>query len=141
MSDLPAGVSDSIFYTRPNGETVELMTYRRQPDIKFVQKPKQRRKIPGSFRKEARPRLKERDGMLCHYCHSVMIDPPTEVPGRKIPGNVATIEHVVPQSQKGPNHLDNLVLACLKCNNDFGSTYIKCHCDFCVEARAQFGVI
>lgn len=133
---------ETYLLTRDDGSVIELLNFRRQPDVSFCQKPKVRRKIPGSFRKDARPRLMERDGMLCHYCECDMIEPPTpEVIGRKPPGNTATIEHIVPQSQKGPNHLDNLVLACLQCNNDFGSTYIKCRCDFCHTARQLFGSV
>jgi 5-methylcytosine-specific restriction endonuclease McrA len=139
MSDLPEGLSESYFYSRPNGEKVELLNFRREPDVSFAKKKKVRRRLPGSIRSLARPRLIERDGLACHYCSKEMVLPTPENTVRSSPRNLATIEHVVPQSLGGPNHLDNLVLACLSCNNDFGSTYIKCRCEFCTNARAQFG--
>lgn len=136
--DLPP----TYLLTREDGSVVELMNFRREPDLTFTRKPKVKRSIPGSFVRSCRPRLAERDGMLCHYCGCGMVMPEQpEVPGRKPPRNMATIEHIVPQSHKGPNHMDNLVLACIACNNDFGSTYIKCNCDFCYSARQTFGSI
>ena len=46
-------------------------------------------------------RLIERDGSLCAYCGSTL---------------KATIEHVHPKSKGGDSELDNLVLACYRCN-------------------------
>lgn len=136
MSDLPEGLPKTYFYTHSDGKVVELLNFRRKPDVSFTKKPRTRKRIPGSIRSVTRPKLIERDGLNCHYCGCQMLVPNEfNTNSRKM----ATIEHVVPQSRSGPNALDNLVLACLKCNNDFGSTYIKCRCEFCDNARSQFG--
>lgn len=40
----------------------------------------------------------------CHYCHDPLTD------------DNRTLDHVLPKSQGGMNHVDNLVLACASCN-------------------------
>ena len=136
MSDLPEGLSETYFFTHSDGREVELVNFRREPDVSFCKKIRTRKRLPGSIRSLTRPKLIERDGLNCHYCECEMVLPNDyNTNSRKM----ATIEHIVPQSLAGPNHLDNLVLACLKCNNDFGSTYIKCRCEFCNNARQLFG--
>lgn len=47
--------------------------------------------------------LVDRDGPICHYC-------------RRVEGN--TIDHKQPKSKNGSNHHSNLVLACVKCNQE-----------------------
>lgn len=52
-----------------------------------------------------RERLLERDGDECWFCGDPM-------------GDDCTIEHLVPRSKGGVNHLDNFALAHRKCNAD-----------------------
>lgn len=70
-----------------------------------------------------REAVRIRDGRICHYC------------GKK--GN--TLDHVVPQSKGGPNKVDNLVMACSKCNGDKGDSRGSCLCDFCCLAWQTYG--
>lgn len=131
MSDLPA--NDSIFYTLPSGKTVELLNYRRQPNLDFIlmrPSPGQARQRPGSLKKK-KPLLFVRDGSKCHYCRVEM----TKVMKMPLADNAATIEHIVARAHGGPNSMDNLVLACNKCNHSLGDSSIKCRCDFCGRAR------
>ena len=57
--------------------------------------------------------IEARDGgCLCHYCWS---------PLKRFTKNrrkTLTIDHIVPKSKGGTNSLDNLVLACKKCNQE-----------------------
>lgn len=49
--------------------------------------------------------LFQRDGHLCLYC------------GRSFPRQKLSRDHVRPLSQGGPDHWNNVVTACLRCNN------------------------
>lgn len=53
-------------------------------------------------------RLIKRDGALCIYCGDALTE------------EAATIEHVVPLSQGGPDRLINMALACSGCNHGLG---------------------
>jgi 5-methylcytosine-specific restriction endonuclease McrA len=58
-------------------------------------------------------RLIERDGAKCHYCrHSMRIRRELADPRP----DDATIDHKIPQSKGGSNGMENLALACRKCN-------------------------
>jgi hypothetical protein len=59
--------------------------------------------------------LFERDGDKCFYCRLAMHR------------GSATIEHLTPRSWGGSNFLDNLVLACAKCNENRGHTDLISH--------------
>lgn len=50
--------------------------------------------------------VRQRAKCLCEYCHS---------PERSS-SDVFTIDHLVPQSKGGSDELDNLALACRRCN-------------------------
>lgn len=112
---------------------VELLGFRRKPDyglfapgeVLELNKFKSRGKKASASK---RAQLYLRDGNNCHYCKVVM-DKPSRSP------NSVSADHVVPRASGGVNSLYNLVLACEKCNNGYGSQYIKCHCDFCKRAR------
>jgi hypothetical protein len=52
--------------------------------------------------------LLDRDGPWCHYCGVIF---ESEVKKRSM-----TIDHVVPLIYGGPNHIDNMVLCCYRCN-------------------------
>ena len=54
----------------------------------------------------ARRALRERAGYLCEYCHSP----------ERLSANRFTVEHVIPKSLGGSDELDNLALACRRCN-------------------------
>lgn len=60
-----------------------------------------------------------RDGYRCQYCGIVCVDAPVLAPYMKTgpwPDNTRTIEHVVPRSRGGQTTLENLVIACMRCN-------------------------
>jgi len=52
-----------------------------------------------------RAEIFDRDGWSCHYC------------GECLSADVATLDHVVPQSKGGPGTPENLVTCCLMCNS------------------------
>lgn len=56
--------------------------------------------------------LVARDGQYCIYC------------GKYLELNNLTIEHVISLSRGGPDTIDNMVLACCKCNSTIGSANI-----------------
>jgi len=58
-------------------------------------------------------RLIERDGTRCHYCGVEL-----SFEWSKDDENYRTIDHVKPQAKGGKSLLDNLVLACQRCNWD-----------------------
>ncbi|MDX2272118.1 MAG: HNH endonuclease signature motif containing protein [Cyanobacteriota bacterium] len=51
--------------------------------------------------------VRKRAGFLCEYCHSPEYLSP----------DLFTIDHIHPQSLGGSDELDNLALACRRCNN------------------------
>lgn len=53
-----------------------------------------------------RQALRERAGYMCEYCHSP----------ERLSANRFTAEHVIPKSLGGSDELDNLALACCRCN-------------------------
>ncbi len=50
--------------------------------------------------------IRKRANYLCEYCHSP----------EKISATRFTIDHIIPKSLGGSNNLDNLALACRRCN-------------------------
>lgn len=60
-----------------------------------------------------RKTLADRDGSKCHYCHENMHI------------KNLTVDHKHPRFLGGANELDNLVLACRKCNGEKGHTPYK----------------
>lgn len=50
--------------------------------------------------------IRERAGFLCEYCHS----------SERLSASRFTIDHVIPASLGGSDHIDNLALACRRCN-------------------------
>jgi 5-methylcytosine-specific restriction endonuclease McrA len=68
-------------------------------------------------------------GGRCHYCSKMMIMEngwkKNPVTGRKeMKSKYATWDHVVPVSKGGSDLLNNRVLACVKCNQDKGSSLV-----------------
>ena len=56
--------------------------------------------------------LTERDGFNCHYCG----EPLCENDPQEFTPNGASIDHIIAQDNGGTDDLDNLVLACRRCN-------------------------
>jgi HNH endonuclease len=50
--------------------------------------------------------VRERAEYLCEYCHSIEL----------LSANRFTIDHIVPRSLGGSDNIDNLALACRRCN-------------------------
>jgi 5-methylcytosine-specific restriction endonuclease McrA len=75
----------------------------------FQQKRRKSKPASNAGRLRIVRRLMERDGRHCYWCR-------VEFRGDELP----TIEHVVPKSYGGSNHLHNLVLACDWCNQKRG---------------------
>lgn len=84
-------------------------------------------------------RLLERDGDRCHYCDRAMtFDKPQN--GKQKPYN-ATFEHIVPIALGGPSVIENLTLACHKCNSKRNhSNEEHPGCGLCASARISFPV-
>lgn len=55
---------------------------------------------------EIRQAIRERANYLCEYCHS----------SERLSANRFTVDHVIPRSLGGSDALDNLALACRRCN-------------------------
>ena len=53
-----------------------------------------------------RESIRKRANYLCEYCHSP----------EKISATRFTVDHIIPQSLGGSDELDNLALACRRCN-------------------------
>lgn len=54
-----------------------------------------------------------RDNMTCQYC------------GNQFSSKHLTLDHVKPKSQNGAANFENIVAACLKCNQEKANKYIK----------------
>ena len=61
----------------------------------------------------------QRDGLLCCWCGVTMnLMPPTTGHPYLVRNHLAcTIEHMKPKSQGGGNEMENLKLACARCNS------------------------
>ncbi|MEB3355143.1 MAG: HNH endonuclease [Synechococcales bacterium] len=55
---------------------------------------------------ELRQAIRERANYLCEYCHSP----------ERLSANRFTIDHIIPKSLSGSDNLNNLALACRRCN-------------------------
>lgn len=53
-----------------------------------------------------RQTVRERANYLCEYCHSP----------ERLSANRFTIDHIIPKSLSGSDDIDNLALACRRCN-------------------------
>jgi 5-methylcytosine-specific restriction endonuclease McrA len=78
----------------PVPSVVRLRTYRRVPRVK---------------RSVSRKGIILRDASSCQYC------------GRRFEPRELTLDHVIPRSRGGQSSWDNLVAACLRCNNRKGN--------------------
>lgn len=74
-------------------------------------------KIRNSKRKAIlKTQLVERDGTCCHYCKREMIIQCLPEWNGALPDGAATLDHKVSLGEGGTHELDNLVLACYRCN-------------------------
>lgn len=64
-------------------------------------------RVPYRIIELSRKNILRRDNYRCQYC------------GKKM--KTLTIDHVIPKSRGGTDSWDNLVAACVKCNNEKGS--------------------
>lgn len=99
---------------------------------KFVRSPTSTLKIPAVavLRKQIKVRPRSvslsnenvfiRDGFCCQYC------------GMVFPKEQLTIDHVIPRSKGGRNNWQNLVAACLPCNNAKGDKTLD-ELEFCLR--------
>ena len=58
----------------------------------------------------------------CCYCGEDIIDY-KPVKGEIPPPNMATVDHIVPESKGGKRTIDNCCICCLRCNNLLGDTF------------------
>jgi 5-methylcytosine-specific restriction endonuclease McrA len=54
----------------------------------------------------AKQAIRKRASYLCEYCHSP----------ERLSANRFTFDHIIPKSLGGPDEIDNLALACRRCN-------------------------
>lgn len=67
-------------------------------------------------RRNQKQKLWHRQGGRCHYCQIEM-----RYRTNPLKDYTATIDHLKPKSKSGTNSIDNLVLACKRCNEMKGS--------------------
>lgn len=61
------------------------------------------------WKKKRKKDLGARQNWLCFYCR------------RQLSKATLTIDHIIPKSKGGGNHIDNMVGACFPCNNQRGN--------------------
>lgn len=94
--------------------------------------------ISSEKKEEIRARLYKRDGWQCHYCQIPFVvfeELTPDVMGcYRIPQDkaVACVDHILSQSLGGTNALENLVLACSRCNSLKGQ---KLYAEFVVKMK------
>lgn len=59
-------------------------------------------------------------GGRCYWCNVAVIPVPRVRPSVNLPGNMATVDHYIPQSHGLPDRANVLVLACWWCNKTRG---------------------
>ncbi len=78
-----------------------------------------------AVRREKTRRLSEAQNHRCAFCQcDTWIDETDKKPGMR-DREMATLEHVKPQSEGGTDHWFNIVMACKGCNNRRGSMHWK----------------
>jgi hypothetical protein len=65
-------------------------------------------KAPLKYKTKVLSLIVKRDGDHCFYCSNKLVE------------NDMTVEHLIPRSAGGKNHLSNLALSCQKCNLEAG---------------------
>lgn len=65
--------------------------------------------------------LLERHGSKCQHCgRTVRTLRGSRRKKRRLPDDLATVDHITPQSRGGSDELDNLTLSCRACNMERG---------------------
>ncbi|MEQ8466258.1 MAG: HNH endonuclease signature motif containing protein [Coleofasciculus sp. E1-EBD-02] len=59
-----------------------------------------------AIREETRQIVRERANYQCEYCHSP----------ERLSANRFTVDHIIPKSLGGTDDINNLALACRRCN-------------------------
>ncbi len=88
-------------------------------------KPKKQRSKGAAKRTRDMAALFARDGAGCSYCPKLLTN------------ETATIEHYVPITAGGGNHLSNKGLACQPCNTAVGHMSVRQKIDFAILNRRQ----
>jgi hypothetical protein len=78
--------------------------------------------------------LLKHEGPICHYCGTRLATEPDKN-GRPLENQV-TLDHIVPRSRGGGDHLENFVLSCPGCNQWKGRELYEKHCARCRERFA-----
>lgn len=65
-------------------------------------------------------RLAERDGVNCHWCGIETHDYREPLPSHANKRHMRTVEHLVSRSNGGGHSIENLVIACYRCNTSRG---------------------
>lgn len=78
-------------------------------------RPMQRRLRNANTIRRLRAAVMARDGTACAYCKTSTVEW-QHAEGVPQPDNLATLDHVVRVEDGGTNDLDNLVIACRRCN-------------------------
>ncbi|WP_240951484.1 HNH endonuclease [Caldanaerobacter subterraneus] len=66
-------------------------------------------------------RIWQRDNYRCYYCGRRVKDYFPEIMGNNLPGDAATVDHIIPRSKGGKDIEGNLITACKRCNNLLGN--------------------
>lgn len=75
-----------------------------------------------SHKANKRDMVRKRDGDLCFYCaRELLFLPRYSARQHEALPNIATIDHIIPRSEGGTAHIDNVVLACAPCNKRRGA--------------------
>jgi 5-methylcytosine-specific restriction endonuclease McrA len=80
-----------------------------------------RRAIPAKVRRA----VLERDGMVCRHCvRAVVVLDRRLARGERLPGNLLSFDHFpIPFSKGGRGTVDNVAVACLRCNKSRGDRF------------------
>lgn len=73
-------------------------------------------------KKQIRFFVYERDNYHCVYCGEYVYLYKPKI-GENAPANMATLDHILPESQGGKFEICNLVTCCYHCNNYLGDSY------------------
>lgn len=63
----------------------------------------------------------QRDNYKCYYCGRRVRDYFPEITGNRIPGDAATVDHIIPRSKGGDDIDTNTVISCRRCNTILGN--------------------
>lgn len=66
-------------------------------------------------------RIWQRDNYRCYYCGRRVKDYFPKMTGNSLPGDAATVDHIIPRSKGGKDIEGNLVTACKRCNSLLGN--------------------